>query len=134
MVVEWQLNGSRMGMIYHRYRHYYTIPASVVGSWSMDYSPLYRHSFYTGQNCCTYNNTPSSKLSIILRMVWMIEPYYFAATFTRAFTHTLVNLTGFAIYSTRGRFCFHHGQNRKLNALPPPSAIKMTSSCALAIT
>ena len=28
------------------------------------------------------------------------------------------------IYSTRERFCFHHGQNRKLHALPPPSAIK----------
>ena len=34
------------------------------------------------------------------------------------------NSTRCAIYSTRGRFCFYHGQNRKLQALPPPSAIK----------
>ena len=32
-------------------------------------------------------------------------------------------MTGCAIYSTHGRFCFHHGQNRKLHTLPP-STIK----------
>ena len=53
--------------------------------------------------------------------------------YSRFHPHTSYNSTGCAIYSTRGRFCFHHGQNRKLHALPPPSAspIKMTSSCAL---
>ena len=45
--------------------------------------------------------------------------------------HTSYNSTGCAIYSTRERFRFHHGQNRKLHALPPPSQIKMTSLCAL---
>ena len=29
------------------------------------------------------------------------------------------------MYSTRERFCYHHGQNKKLHALPPPFAIKL---------
>ena len=44
--------------------------------------------------------------------------------YSRFHPHTSYNSTGCAIYSTRGRFCFHHCQNRKLHALPPPSAIK----------
>ena len=35
------------------------------------------------------------------------------------------------MYSTYGRFCFHHDQNRKFHALPPPSTIKVMSSCTL---
>ena len=54
--------------------------------------------------------------------------------YSRFHQHTSYNLTGCVIYSTHGRFCFHHGQNRKSHALPPPSAIKVTSSCALAVT
>ena len=38
--------------------------------------------------------------------------------------HTSYNLTGCAIYSTRGRFCFHHGQNRKLHVLPRSSSLR----------
>ena len=49
-------------------------------------------------------------------------------SFTATFTHTSpthkLQLHRYAIYSTCERFCFHHDQNRKLHALPPPSAIK----------
>ena len=51
---------------------------------------------------------------------WLFCRYFYS----RFHPHTSYNSTGCAIYSTCGRFCFHHGQNRKLHVLPPPSAIK----------
>ena len=57
----------------------------------------------------------------------LISNYFYS----RFHPYTSYSLTGYVIYSTRKRFCFHRGQNRKLHALPPPSAIKMTSSYTL---
>ena len=45
----------------------------------------------------------------------------FCSYFYSRFTRISYNSTGCAIYSTRGRFRFHHSQNRKLHTLPPPS-------------
>ena len=43
--------------------------------------------------------------------------------YSRFLPHTSYNSTRCAIHSTRERFCFHYGQNRKLHALPPPSTM-----------
>ena len=82
MVVEWRLNDSKMMMNYHCCRRYYTVQASVVCSWNMVYSPLHIHSFYTDQNGCTCNNTPSCQ-----RTLMQLNQF---TTFCLHFTRTLL--------------------------------------------
>ena len=80
----------------------------------------------------------ADSLSVKLLSFWVMQsPYPTHKPQTQLFCSYFYSCfhlhnNGCAIYRTHGRFCFHHGQNRMLYTLPPPSAIKLTSSSILA--
>ena len=83
--------------------------------------------------CFTMLSTPDSQrrlhsLSVKL-FIQPISPQFdcFAATFTHAFTRTTQPDVLFIVHAEDSAFTT--ARNRKLHALPPPSTIKMTSSC-----